>query len=107
MEIVTNRILEGVEEGRARVACVFTGRETTISADWVLPLTRREPNDALYRDLLAGRQASTLRSLHRVGDCEAPGIIASAVYSGYRVAREMEGRGGPRADEVRRERSHV
>ena len=105
VEIVTNRILEGVEEGRARAACVFTGRETTISADWVLPLTRREPSDGLYRDILAESKASPLKSVRRAGDCEAPGIIASAVYSGYRVAREMKGTGEPPSDEVRRERS--
>ena len=105
VEIVTNRILEGVEEGCARVACVFTGRETTISADWVLPLTQREPNDGLYRDILARSGASGLKSVRRIGDCEAPGIIASAVYSGHRIAREMNGTGEPLADTVKRERS--
>ena len=105
VEIVTNRILESVEEGCARVACVFTGRETRVSADWVLPLTQREPNDGIYRDILARSEASALKSVRRVGDCEAPGIIASAVYSGHRVAREMNGTGEPLSDEVRRERS--
>ena len=105
VEIVTNRILEGVEEGCVRAACVFTGREITISADWVVPLTRREPNDGIYRDILARSEASALKSLRRIGDCEAPGIIASAVYSGHRVAREMNGKGEPLSDEVRRERS--
>ena len=105
VEIVTNRILEGVEEGCARAACVFTGREMTISADWVLPLTQREPNDELYQDILARSEANALKSVRRVGDCEAPGLIASAVYSGHRVAREMNGTGEPLSDEVRRERS--
>ena len=105
VEIVSDRILEGVEAGCARVACVFTGRETTISADWVLPLTQREPNDGLYRNILARSEASALKSVRRVGDCEAPGIIASAVYSGYRVAREMDATGEPLSDAVRRERS--
>ena len=105
VEIVSNRILEGVEEGCARVACVFTGRETAISADWVLPLTQREPNDGLYFELLARRESNQPRSVRRIGDCEAPGLIASAVYSGHRVAREMNGTDEPLSDEVRRERS--
>lgn len=105
VEILTNRILEGVEEECARASCVFTGRETRISADWVLPLTRREPNDGIYRDLLARREAGALESVRRIGDCEAPGIIASAVYSGHRVAREMSRAGDPLPDEVRRERA--
>ena len=107
VEIVPNRILEGVEEGCARAACVFTGRETRISADWVLPLTRREPNDGIYRDILAAVEAGSLKSLRRIGDCEAPGIIASAVYSGYRNALEMDETGELLSSEVRRERSHV
>ena len=84
---------------------MFTGREIRISADWVLPLTRRAPNDTIYREILATREAGALASIRRIGDCEAPGIIASAVYSGYRVAREMNGKGDPLSDEVRRERS--
>ena len=105
VEITTNRILEGVEEGRARTACVFTGRETAISADWVLPITRRNPNDGLYFELLARRESAQLGSLRRAGDCEAPGIIATAVYSGHRIARETGDAGNVRAAEVRRERS--
>ena len=107
VEIVTNRILDGVEEGCVHAACVFTGREMTVSADWVLPLTRREPNDGLYLELLARKGVNKLKSVRRTGDCEAPGIIATAVYSGYRVAREMKGTDGLLAEEVRRERSHA
>ncbi len=105
VEIITNRILEGVEEGCVRAACVFTGREVAISADWVLPLTQREPNDGLYFELLARRESNQLKSVRRIGDCEAPGLIASAVYSGHRVAREMNGTGEPLSDVVRRERA--
>ena len=105
VEIVTNRVLEGVEAGRVRSACVFTGRESTITADWVLPLTRREANDGLYFELLAREEPGRLKSVLRVGDCEAPGLIASAVYSGHRVARGMKETGEAPPDEVRRERA--
>ena len=106
VEIATNLILERVEDGCARAACVFSGREASIPADWVLPLTRREPNDALYRDLLAESEESPFQSLCRAGDCEAPGIIASAVYSGYRIAWEMGAAADAlRSDYLRRERA--
>ena len=106
IEIVPNQILEGAERGRARTSCVFSGRETNISMDWVLPVTRREPNDGLYRDLLARSEANALKSVRRVGDCEAPGIIASAVYSGYRIGMEMDASGAPLSEETKRERFH-
>ena len=104
VEIVANRILEGAEPGLARTSCVFTGRELSIAADWVLPLTRREPNDRIYREILAERESGPFASIHRIGDCEAPGIIASAVYSAYRTATEMGASGGALSDETRRER---
>ena len=30
------------------------------------------------------------RSLRRIGDCDAPAIIAAAVYAGHRYARELD-----------------
>ncbi len=104
VEIVTNRVLEGVEAGLVRTSCVFTGEEASLSADWVLPLTRRDPNDGLYRDILARSEAGSLTSVRRIGDCEAPGIIASAVYSGYRTGLEMDASGAPPAVGTKRER---
>ena len=104
VEIVPNQVLEGVEEGLARTSCVFSGRETSIGADWVLPLTRREPNDGIYWDILAEREEGALASIRRIGDCEAPGIIASAVYSGYRIGVEMDASGGAISEETKRER---
>ena len=46
--------------------------------------TSRLPEDDLYHSL-----ASRI-SIERVGDCAAPGTIATAVYAGHRYAREMD-----------------
>ena len=54
---------------------------------------QRVPEDALYHGLLATEQgaAGTLPfTLARIGDCEAPAIIAAAVYAGHRYARELD-----------------
>jgi dimethylamine/trimethylamine dehydrogenase len=56
-------------------------------------VTQRRPDDALYHALLAkaGGDAAVLPfSLRRIGDCEAPAIIAAAVYAGHRFARELD-----------------
>lgn len=92
VDIVTNRTLERIEPDHCVTACIFTGRETTIAADWVLPLTRREPRDSLYRDLKQAQAHGTVgasENVLRIGDCDAPGIIATAVYSGYKAAVEL------------------
>jgi dimethylamine/trimethylamine dehydrogenase len=92
IELVVNRRLEAVAPGSVTTACVYTGEPRALAADWLLPLTRREPLDGLYRDLAALQEAGEtpgLKSLQRIGDCEAPNIIAAAVYSGYRAAVEL------------------
>jgi dimethylamine/trimethylamine dehydrogenase len=51
------------------------------------------PNDALYHEILAtagGDAAKLPFTLTRIGDCEAPAIVAAAVYSGRRYAEEMD-----------------
>ena len=47
VEIVTNHNLQRIEAGCARIVRVLSGCESTLATDWVLPLTRREPEDAL------------------------------------------------------------
>jgi len=92
VEIVTNQSIEHVEGGSVTTSCIFSGRESVIAADWVLPLTRREPDDNLFQSLRGtydeDREGAP-RTLHRIGDCEAPGMIAAAVYSGYKAAVEL------------------
>ena len=92
VEIVTNRTLERIEPDHCVTACIFSGQEGEIAADWVLPLTRREPCDTLYRALkkaIADGAEGAPKSVARIGDCDAPGIIATAVYSGYKAAVEL------------------
>ncbi len=100
VEIHVNRVLEKVDHGVAHLSCVFSGDEIEIATDAVLPLTRREPEDKLYYDLLslyAGQGDTVPFTIRRIGDCEAPGLIAAAVYSGYRAGVET-GNDGDRGD---------
>lgn len=93
VEIVTNRSIERITADSVITSCIFTGRKSEIAADWVLPLTRREPLDDLYKTLQQAMDdglEGAPRSLRRIGDCEAPGMIAAAVYSGYKAAIELE-----------------
>ena len=85
VEIVASHALTAFGGGQATLTCAYTGREQRIEADSVLLVTARRPNDDLYR-ALEGRVAS----LRRIGDCDAPAIIAAAVYAGHRYARELD-----------------
>ncbi len=92
VEIVTARGLEAFEAGRAILDCVHGGAAVERAADAVVPVGARVENDALWRDLDARRaefEERGGRSLERIGDCRAPGIVAAAVYAGHRAAREL------------------
>lgn len=87
IRIVTNRIMTHVGDGTARLACCFGGEAVTLACDAVLPVTRRIPDRALYDAVRASDHG--LHSVTLIGDAEAPGLIAAAVYSGYRAALEL------------------
>lgn len=64
-----------------------------LKADALVMVTARLPNDDLYYDLqrlFEAGQAGSTKSIRRIGDCEAPAPIASAVYSGRRYALELD-----------------
>ena len=87
--ICANQTVEAVRNATATLSCVFTGKETQLACDAVLPLTRRKPVTDLYDALLADPAVDCIQSVTRIGDAEAPSIIASAVYSGHRAAMDL------------------
>jgi len=99
VEIEVNVALAAFEHSIATLACVFSGRTHGVPASAVVLVTSREPDEALYRALVdagdgeLGVNAPQLRraSVQRIGDCLQPALIANAVYSGHRAARELGG----------------
>jgi dimethylamine/trimethylamine dehydrogenase len=97
VEIVTYHIPTSIEEGRVKSIHVFD--EEAHEHDWefdaVVLVTQRRSNEALFRALkddigLESLQANGITGLYRIGDCEAPRLIADAVFSGHRLAREID-----------------
>jgi len=82
--------LAGRTEDRLRVACVYSGRTQEIECGTLVAVTSRLPNDGLWEELAARRdewEDAGIRSVTRIGDCLAPGLIATACYSGHEFAR--------------------
>ena len=82
-----------------RIASGYTDQEQTLGANALVLVTARRPNDALYQALTERfneTSASNGPALHRIGDCDAPAIIAAAVYAGHRFARELDTDAGER-----------
>ncbi len=79
-------------EGQLIVACGYTGKEEALDCAALISVTARLPNDQLYQDLKTQESDwadAGIKSLERIGDCDAPNIIAHAVYAGHRYAQEL------------------
>jgi dimethylamine/trimethylamine dehydrogenase len=94
VDLVVAHNLSAYDGRSATLACAYTGRGKPLEAEALLLVTARTPDDALYLALSErtgiGEEGAP-RSVKRIGDCEAPAIIAAAVYSGHRYARELDG----------------
>ncbi len=71
----------------------WDGSRSEQPCDAIVMVTSRLPDDALYQALLDREtewNPAGIRSLRCIGDAEAPGLIAHAVYAGHRYARELD-----------------
>ncbi|MEM9125593.1 MAG: FAD-dependent oxidoreductase [Pseudomonadota bacterium] len=90
IEIKTAQTLIQFDGTEAAMECAYIGTETRVPAEAVVMVTARKPNDTLFHELMAKNGGELAFSLTRIGDCEAPAIIAAAVYAGHRFAQELE-----------------
>ncbi|MEM6375029.1 MAG: FAD-dependent oxidoreductase [Pseudomonadota bacterium] len=91
VKIETAQFLAAFDGQEARLSCSYSGVERGLPAQNVVLVTARQPKDTLWQGLRATEMADGLPfTLSRVGDCEAPAIIAAAVYAGHRYAQELE-----------------
>ncbi len=85
--------LYSAKDGYVELACVFTDNITQYDCDTLVLVTERIPNDQIYQNLQNEKKIfskSRIKTIQLLGDCLAPGIIASAVYSGHLAAREFQ-----------------
>ncbi len=100
VRIIVHQLLNRADAREMHLAHAITGQSLTLPCDALVPVTSREPDDDLWRQL---RDApGKLKTIVCAGDCRAPGLIATAVYDGHRTARELFDPG--LASQVRRER---
>jgi dimethylamine/trimethylamine dehydrogenase len=97
VEIVTYHMPTKIEAGGVTAAHVYDedGHERTWETDATVLVTQRRSNEALFRELkdavgLDALAKEGVDALYRIGDCEAPRLIADAVFSGHRLAREID-----------------
>jgi len=86
VRLETHSTLDAIEKDSATLSCVYTGKSRECGASSIVLVTSRAPVDGLYHEL-----ADRL-DIRRIGDCLAPGTIATAVHSGHAYARAMDAR---------------
>jgi len=72
------------------LGCTYTGHRQEIGCGTLVPVTSRVPVHGLWQALREQSERwpeSGIRSVTRIGDCLAPGLIAAAVRSGHALAR--------------------
>ncbi|MCP4378992.1 MAG: NADH:flavin oxidoreductase, partial [bacterium] len=75
VQIVCKQEMIALESGRVRLGCIYMGTESSIDADVVIPVTARNPDDALYNELIARKDEwndAGIKTVTAIGDCLAP-----------------------------------
>ncbi|MEO7965289.1 MAG: FAD-dependent oxidoreductase, partial [Gemmatimonadaceae bacterium] len=89
VSLLTQHELESLDGAVARCTSPLAPAGTNVSYDYALLATDRLPDDSLYHELVPLLNDGRLSTLRRIGDCEAPNIIAQAVFQGHLAAREF------------------
>ena len=90
VKIVLHHRLAEIQVGGCQLKQVLTGQVSSQPCQAVVLVTDRLPQDDLYHELKPHQESGILHTLRRIGDAEAPHIIAQAVYSGHLAAREFD-----------------
>jgi dimethylamine/trimethylamine dehydrogenase len=104
VDIVVNTCVAGFDGAAIVLECIYTGAQRQVTANALLLVTSRDPEDTLYRQLVPDADGPP-SSIHRIGDCLQPALIAHAVYSGHKAARELDA--GPQAAAPQRDRAVI
>ncbi|MCP3675184.1 MAG: FAD-dependent oxidoreductase [Gammaproteobacteria bacterium] len=97
VKLMFSKNLEGYDGEDVELSCMYTEEESSIKADAVVMVTARLPKDQLYYDLerlMEEGKAGNTKTITRIGDCEAPAPIVSAVHSGRRYALDLDDTSG-------------
>ncbi len=93
VEIICAMTLADRTRDRLELSCIYSGRSRQIECGTLVPVTARLPDETLWLALKA-REAewadAGIKTVVRLGDCLAPGLIAAAVYSGHEYARTYQ-----------------
>jgi dimethylamine/trimethylamine dehydrogenase len=90
VQVILHHRLASIQADFSRLTPLLPGADWDLPCQAVVLVTDRLSQDALYHQLKPDLERGDLLSLRRIGDAEAPHLIAQAVYSGHLAAREFD-----------------
>ena len=91
VKIICNQSISNIEDGIALLECTYTGAITKLPCESIVMVTERISDTALYDSLMQNNlEGKTQYNIKIIGDAEAPGLIADAVYLGHLAAQNFE-----------------
>jgi dimethylamine/trimethylamine dehydrogenase len=93
IDVVLEEVVTQIEPGTVGLADIWTEEERALEVDTAVLVTQRVSEDALYQELAEDEDAlaaAGIAGLYQIGDCMLPSLIAEAVFSGHRLAREID-----------------
>jgi len=91
VKIICNQSIKKIENKTAVLECVFSGSITKLPCESIVMVTERISDTALYDSLIQNNfDGKTSYNIKIIGDAEAPGLIADAVYLGHLAAQNFE-----------------
>ena len=90
IDIVMSKTLKQFDGSVAELVCEYSGDVSALNVQSIVMVTHRKTNSELYAELINFGDKDLPFTVSRIGDCDAPAIIAAAVYAGHRYARELD-----------------
>ena len=91
VKIICNQSINKIEGETALLECVYTGNISKHECKLIVMVTERISNTSLYESLIHNNSKTiTKQNIKIIGDAEAPGLIADAVYLGHLAAQNFE-----------------
>jgi dimethylamine/trimethylamine dehydrogenase len=93
VQISTEQLLTEVAPGTVTLTDAWEESSRELGCDSVVLVTQRRSEDSLYHALKADQEAlnrAAVSAVYRIGDCDVPQIVADAIFSGHRLAREID-----------------
>jgi len=89
VEIVVSQQLLKLGENYTTIANLYSDKlQRQIEFDTLIMVTSRDSDDEVFQALM--KQDHRFKTLRAIGDCNAPGTVAAAVYDGHSAARYLQ-----------------